>query len=162
MVKVNEAGRTTYETPSDVELVITRVFDAPRLSVWKAYTEPEHLRAWMLGPEGWSMPVCEMDLRPGGTIRWVWRQAAGQEMAITGTVREVVPPSRLVHVESWGPTWDDTHNTLELTEEGGQTRAVTTIRYPSKKARDEALASGMKEGMALSFDRLAAHLDAVG
>ena len=111
------------------------------------YTDPEHLPNWMAGPEGWSMPVCEIDLRPGGTWHFVWRKADGEEMAMTGTYREVEAPERLVQTESWGDDWPETLNTLVFTEEpDGTTRITTTIVYPSKEARDAAMATGMKEG----------------
>jgi uncharacterized protein YndB with AHSA1/START domain len=112
----------------------------------------------MLGPEGWSMTVCEIDLRPGGAQRFVWRHTNGTVMEIRGVYKEVTPPERLVNTESWGGKWPDTLNTLILTEEDGKTMATITMLYPSKEARDAALQSGMKEGMALSFKRLEAHL----
>jgi uncharacterized protein YndB with AHSA1/START domain len=112
----------------------------------------------MLGPEGWTMPVCEIDLRPGGAYRNVWRHANGSEMEIRGSYKEIKPPERLVSTEAWGGNWPDTLNTLSFTEENGKTTMSLTILYPSEEARDNALKSGMKEGMALSFNRLAAYL----
>ena len=112
----------------------------------------------MLGPPGWTMPVCEMDLRPGGSWRYTWRKSDGAEMTITGSVREVAPPERLVTTESWGPEWPETVNSLVLTESAGQTTITLTILYPSKQARDAALATGMKDGMDPSFARLDALL----
>jgi uncharacterized protein YndB with AHSA1/START domain len=158
MTSVARTGVTTYATPSDREVAITRVVDAPRRLVFDAYTNPTHLRQWMLGPEGWSMPVCEIDLRPGGAFRYVWRKADGAEMTIAGSVREVVPPHRLVTTESWGPEWPETVNTVVFTESGGQTTITLTLLYPSKEARDAALESGMKGGMDQSFARLEALL----
>jgi uncharacterized protein YndB with AHSA1/START domain len=87
---------TTYTTPSDRELVMTRVFDAPRRLVWEALTSAEHLQHWMLGREGWTMPVCEADLRPGGAWHFVWRQSDGTEIEMRGEYREIEPPERLV------------------------------------------------------------------
>jgi uncharacterized protein YndB with AHSA1/START domain len=147
-------GVTTYATPSDREVVVTRVVDAPRRLVWKAWTDPAHVPQWMTGPEGWTMPVCEIDLRPGGSWHYVWRKGDGAEMGMTGTYREVVPPERLVHTESWGPEWPETVNTMVLTESGGRTTITLTILYPSKEARDAALRTGMKDGMEQSFARL--------
>ena len=95
-------GVTNYTTPSDREVVITRVVNAPRRLVFAAWTEPRHIQRWLLGPEGWTMPVCEIDLRPGGRWRYVYRKAGGTEMTLTGSVLEVVPPERLVSTESWG------------------------------------------------------------
>jgi uncharacterized protein YndB with AHSA1/START domain len=150
---------TSLTTPSDLEVVITRTFDAPRRLVFDAWTRPEHVPRWMLGPEGWSMPVCEIDLRPGGGWHFVWRKSDGTEMGMRGQYREVVPPERLVHTESWGPEWPETVNTLVLTEEEGRTTAVLTLLYPTRKDRDAALATGMKEGMDVSYERLAAYLE---
>ena len=148
----------TVTTPSDLEVAMTRVFDAPRRLVWKAWTTPEHLQQWMLGPEGWTMPVCEMDLRPGGAYRSVWRRANGQEIEIPGVYKEVTPPERLVSTESWGAGWPETINTLTFTEDAGQTTVTLTMRYPSKDARDAALKTGATDGMNQGFLRLDAYL----
>jgi uncharacterized protein YndB with AHSA1/START domain len=148
----------TVTMPTDREVAITRVFDAPRRLVFEAWTSPEHLPHWMLGPEGWTMPVCEIDLRPGGSWHFVWRRSDGTEMGMHGVYREITPPERLVCTESWGGNWPETLNTLVLTEEAGKTTATLTILYPSKDARDAALQTGMKDGVAVSFDRLAEYL----
>jgi uncharacterized protein YndB with AHSA1/START domain len=158
MATTNRAGATTFTTPTDREIVVTRVVDAPRRLVWEAWTSPEHLPRWMLGPPGWTMPVCEIDLRPGGAWHFVWRRADGTEMGMRGVYQEVTPPERLVATESWGGDWPDTLNTLVLSEEDGKTTITQTILYPSKDARDAALKTGMTDGMAVSFDRLAEHL----
>jgi uncharacterized protein YndB with AHSA1/START domain len=160
MAADSKAGAMTFTTPSDREVEVTRVVDAPRRLVWDAWTSPEHLPRWMLGPEGWSMPVCEVDLRPDGAWHFVWRRADGSQMEMRGSYREVVPPERVVSTESWGGDWPETVNTLTLTEEAGRTTVTIRILYPSKEARDAALKTGMKEGMAMSFDRLAEHLRA--
>jgi len=154
----SSAGATTFTTPSDREIAATRVFDAPRSLVYEAHTNPKHLPKWMLGPEGWTMPVCEIDLRPGGAWHFVWRKADGSEMAMRGTYKEVVPPEKVVTTESWGGDWPETINTLTLSEKDGKTTLTSTILYPSKEARDAALKTGMKQGMNVSFDRLAAYL----
>lgn len=104
MATANKVGATTFTTPSDREIAITRVFDAPRRLVFEAYTNPEHLPHWMLGPSGWTMPVCEIDLRPGGAYRFVWRRSDSTEMEISGVYQEIAPPERLVTTESWGAT----------------------------------------------------------
>ncbi len=158
MVTAHKAGATTFTTPSDREVVITRVFDAPRRLVWECYTNPEHLPHWMLGPEGWTMPVCEIDLRPGGEWHFVWRRSDGTELGMRGVYREITPPERLVNTESWGADWPETLNTLILSEEAGKTTLRQTMLYPSKEARDAALKTGMKEGASISFDRLADYL----
>lgn len=149
-----KTGVTTYAMPTDREVVITRVVDAPRRIVWEAYTTPRHLQQWLLGPEGWTMPVCEMDLRTGGAFRYVWRKADGAELTIAGAIREVVALERLVTTESWGPEWPETVNTVTFTESSGQTTITLTVAYPSKEARDAALQTGMKDGMDPSFARL--------
>ncbi len=154
----HKVGATTFTTPSDRELVITRVVDAPRTLVFEAWTSPEHLPQWMLGPSGWTMPVCEVDLRPGGSWHFVWRQSEGTEMEMRGVYREIAPPELLVTTESWGGDWPETLNTVTLTEEDGKTTITQTVLYPSKEARDAALQTGMREGMSLSFDRLAEHV----
>ena len=157
MATANEVA-TSFTTPSDREVAVTRVFNAPRRLVFDAWTNPEHLPHWMLGPEGWTMPVCEVDLRPGGGWHFVWRKSDGSEMEMRGVYKEVAPPERLVSTESWGGDWPETLNTLVLSEENGKTTSTLTIRYPSKEARDAALKTGMKDGMNESFDRLAEHL----
>jgi uncharacterized protein YndB with AHSA1/START domain len=154
----SNANATTYTTPSDREIAVTRVFDAPRRLVFEAHTKPEHLKNWMLGPDGWTMPVCEIDLRPGGMWHFVWRRADGSEMEMRGVYKEVVPPEKLVSTESWGGDWPETTNTLTLSEQDGKTTLTITILYPSKEARDAVLNTGMKDGMNQSFERLAEYL----
>lgn len=107
------------------------------------------------------MPVCEIDLRPGGRWRYVWRKNAadgtpgcGPEMEMSGAYLEVTPPVRVVWTERWGPEWPETINTLELTEAEGRTTMTMTVLYPSKEARDAALKTGMKDGTDASFARL--------
>jgi uncharacterized protein YndB with AHSA1/START domain len=146
---------TMFTTPSDQEVTITRIFNAPRRLVFDTWTNPKHLPHWMLGPPGWTMTVCEIDLRPGGAWHFAWRQSGGMEMSIGGVYREIKPPERLVSTESWGGDWPETLNTLVFTEKDGKTTAALTILYPSKEARDTALQSGMKEGVNLSYNRLA-------
>jgi uncharacterized protein YndB with AHSA1/START domain len=158
MATANRVGSTTFTTPSDREVVMTRVFDAPRSLVWEAWTNPEHVPQWLLGPEGWTMPVCEIDLRPGGEWHFVWRRTDGTEMEMRGEYREVAPPERLISTESWGGDWPETLNTLILTEEDGKTTMTQTVLYPSREARDAALGTGMQDGASQSFDRLAEHL----
>jgi uncharacterized protein YndB with AHSA1/START domain len=154
MITAARTGVTTYTTPSEREVVITRVVSAPRRVVFEAFTNTRHVPNWLIGPEGWTMPVCEIDLRPGGTWRYVYRKNDGSEMTMQGSYREVAPPERLVSTESWGPEWPETVNTMVLTETGGLTTITITVRYPSKEARDAALKTGMKSGMDQSFARL--------
>jgi uncharacterized protein YndB with AHSA1/START domain len=147
-------------TPSDREIQITRVFDAPRELVFEAYTNPELVPRWLLGPEGWSMPVCEIDLRPGGAWHYVWRQTDGATMEMRGVYREIVPPSRIVTTESWGGDWPETVNTLELSEHNGKTTLKMTILYTTTEARDAALKTGIEAGIGMSFARLDKYLAA--
>jgi uncharacterized protein YndB with AHSA1/START domain len=159
MTPVAKTGVTMYAIPTDREIVMTRVVDAPRRIVFDALSNPKHVPNWLTGPDGWTMPVCEIDLRPGGAWRYVYRKDDGSEMTLQGSYREVAPPERLVATESWGPQWPETVNTTVLTESDGQTTITITVRYPSKAARDAALQTGMKEGMDQGFARLDALLD---
>jgi uncharacterized protein YndB with AHSA1/START domain len=158
MTTANKVGATTFTTPSDREVVMTREVEAPRELVFDAWTKPEHVQQWMLGPSGWTMPVCEIDLRPGGEWHFVWARADGTEMDMRGEYREVTPPVRLVSTESWGGDWPETINTVTLSEEDGKTTITQTVLYPSQEARDAALETGMKDGVSESFDRLAEHV----
>jgi uncharacterized protein YndB with AHSA1/START domain/DNA-binding transcriptional ArsR family regulator len=146
MNTTSQAGKTSYTTPSAEEIVITRVVDAPRSLVFRVFTEPEHIRNWLVGPPGWTMPVCEVDLRVGGGYRYERRQADGAELTITAEYHEISPPERLVTTETWAG-WPATENIVEFTESGGRTTITTTVRYTSEEHRDNALRSGMIEGM---------------
>jgi uncharacterized protein YndB with AHSA1/START domain len=145
-------------TPTDREIVMTRVFNAPRKLVWQTMSKPELLKRWLFGPPGWAMTVCDDDVRVGGAFRWVWRGPDGQEMALRGVYREVVPPERMVRTESFefgcAPQAGEQVGTLVLTEKDGQTTLTLTVVYPSKEARDGAIASGMEHGVAAGYDRL--------
>jgi uncharacterized protein YndB with AHSA1/START domain len=144
----------TYTTPNDLEVVGTRVFDAPRHLVFDAWTKPELVSRWLLGPDGWTMPICEIDLRPGGKWRYTWKKDDGKEMTMTGVYKEVVRPERVVWTERWGEEWPETVNTLQLVEAGGQTTMTMTMHYASKDVRDMALKTGMTTGIDRSFERL--------
>ena len=100
------------------------------------------------------MPICEIDLRPGGAWRFVWRRDDGSEMEMSGVYKEIAPPERLVSTEAWGGDWPETLNTLLLTEQGGQTTIKQWVRYPSRAARDAALQTGMEDGVEESYNRL--------
>ena len=145
-------------TPSgDRDLVMTREFAAPRKLVYDAHTKPELVRQWLLGPPGWTMPVCEMDVRVGGKHRWVWRHATNKtEMGMGGVYREVKAPERLVTTEKFDEAWypGESLNTLVLTEKGGRTTLTQTMRYESPAAREAVIKSGMEKGVAASYDRL--------
>jgi uncharacterized protein YndB with AHSA1/START domain len=145
----------TVTPVGDHELVFTRDFDAPRRLVFRAITEPALLQQWMLGPGGWTMPVCEVDLRPGGTFRYVWRKN-GKDMGMSGRFQEIVPPERIVHTEIFDQDWTggETLVTTTLTEAGGRTTLTTHVRYSSAAAREGALQTGMVGGMSDTYDRL--------
>jgi uncharacterized protein YndB with AHSA1/START domain len=137
------------------ELLFTRDFDAPRELVFEAITTPALLQQWMLGPGGWTMPVCEVDLRPGGRFRYVWRKD-GKDMGMSGTFREIVAPERIVHTEIFDQDWTggETLVTTLLTEAAGRTTLTTRVRYTSAAARAGALQTGMVGGMSDTYDRL--------
>jgi uncharacterized protein YndB with AHSA1/START domain len=145
----------TVTTPSDDEIRMTRVFNAPAHLVFEAMTKPEHVKHWWgrLG-NGYSVPVCEIDLRPGGAWRFVNRHPGG-EAAFYGEYREITPPRRLVFTEIFEQFPDSVSVvTTEFTEEGGKTRMTATVRYPSLEVRNMVLASGMARGARISYDRL--------
>lgn len=158
-------NRETFEVtmPSDHEIRMTRVFDAPRALVFEAMTRPEHIRRWWgcLG-DGYSVPVCENDLRPGGTWRFVNRHPGG-DAAFHGVNRKIVPPARLVFTEIFEAFPDtETVVTATLTDEGdGRTRLTATVSYPSTRVRDAVLQSGMASGAGISYDRLEDLVDAL-
>jgi uncharacterized protein YndB with AHSA1/START domain len=157
MIAGTAANSDSYEvtTPSDQEIRLTRLFDAPRQLVFEAMTRPEHVKRWWgcLG-DGYSVPVCEIDLRQGGAWRFVNRHPQG-EAAFHGEYLEITPPSRLVFTEIF-EEFPDTVSvvTAEFTEERGKTRLTVTVRYPSLQVRDAVIASGMSRGAGISYDRL--------
>lgn len=156
-VTTHTANRESFEvtTPSTEEIRLTRLFDAPVALVFEAMTRPEHVRQWWgcLG-EGYSVPVCEIDLRQGGRWRFVNRHPTG-EAAFHGEYLEIDPPGRIVFTEIF-EDFPDTVSvvTAELKEESGKTRFIATVRYPSIEVRDIVIASGMARGAGLSYDRL--------
>lgn len=150
------SGSFTVTTPSDREIRMTRVFDAPRNLVFEAMTTPEHITQWWgrLG-DGYSVPVCEVDLRLGGAWRFVNRTPKGQLVAFYGVYREIAPPGRLVFTEIFEQFPDsESVVTAVFTDENGKTRLTVTVSYPSLDVRDMVLKSGMERGAAISYDRL--------
>ncbi len=142
-------------TPSDREIRVARVFDAPARLVWDCHVKPELIRRWMLGPPGWSMPVCDVDLRVGGAYRYRWRSDEdGTEFGSSGVHREIVPFERIVTTERMEGFEGEAVNTLVFEETGGRTTAIMTMLFESKAARDGALATGMSDGMAMGYDRM--------
>ena len=149
--------------PSDTEVQVTRDFRAPRELVWQAHTDPDLFQRWIGGYAGWSMPVCEMDVRTGGKYRWRWRSDEdGKEFGFHGEYREVDAPGKLVAAEDYDPgdtgfgKPTDTPAIIEttLTESNGVTTVTTLINYGSKEARDAAVSTGMTDGMETSYGRL--------
>lgn len=156
-------GALKITTPSDLEIVITRAFDAPRHLVWRAMTQPELIRRWLFLPPGWKMTRCEEDVRVGGAYRWEWAGPDGEiAMSMGGAYREVVANERLVRTEKFDfgcePQAGEQLATLEFVDQRGGTLVKITVVYPSKEARDGALASGMERGMGAGYDQLEALL----
>ena len=152
---VTNSDTFTVTTPSDTEIRLTRLFDAPRDLVFEAMTRPEHIKRWWgnLG-DGYSVPVCEVDFRVGGKWRFVNRHPKG-DAEFYGVYREINPPSRVVFTEIFAPFPDvESIVTGELLEEAGKTRLVATSQYPSKVVRDMVLQTGMDKGAAKSYDAL--------
>ena len=154
------------EPRGERDIVMIREFDAPRRLVFDAWTKPELLKRWLGVRAGWTLAICEVDLRPGGAYRYVWRQEArGKEMAAHGAFRDVDPPARFVSTESFDDPWyqGEAINDTVLTEKDGRTTVTITTTYASREARDGVLGSGMERGVAESYDVLAALLaDAIG
>jgi uncharacterized protein YndB with AHSA1/START domain len=149
------SGKLRVTLPSDKEILLSRVFDAPRRLVFEAMTKPEHVRSWWCCMEGFTMPVCEIDLRVGGRYRYVMLDPGGNEIAFHGEYREVVAPERIVHTEVFEP-YDDSPAlvTVTLEEHDGRTHYQARVLHTTKEARDMHIASGMEEGTDLAFDRL--------
>ncbi len=143
-------------TPNDFDVVCTRIFDAPAALVFDCHTRPALVRRWLLGPPGWSMPVCEIDLRVGGRFRYVWRNdESGKEFSLVGSYREIAAPVRLVCTEAFeGEDMAEALTTTVFAEKDGRTTMTLTISYASRAVRDAALATGMTGGMAQSYERL--------
>lgn len=156
-------AQAQVSTPSDREVRVTRQFNAPQQLVYDAHTKPELVQKWMLGPPGWDMPVCEMDVRVGGTYRWAWKnKESGKQFGFHGTFTEVNAPVKLAHDEYYDAgdvggsmsAGDPALVTLELSQAGAVTTLVCTIKFASKEARDGAVSTGMTDGMEMGYARL--------
>ena len=143
-------------TRGDREIVMTRVFDAPRTLVWDAFTKPELLKRWLYGMEGWSVE-CEMGTKVGDRYHYLWRGPNGEQMGAGGVVREIMPPQRMVVTERFDDPWypGEMVNTIEFVERDGKTTLTQTLLYESREAREAVLKSPAEEGLAMSYDRLA-------
>jgi uncharacterized protein YndB with AHSA1/START domain len=150
------AGALKVTTPSDREIAMTRTFDAPRRLVFDAWTKPELLKRWLGVFGGWSMEVCEVNLKVGGTYRYVWRGPEGAQMGMGGVYREVVPGERLVATEKFDDPWyeGEAVDTTVFVERGGKTTVTTTVQYASRAVRDAVLKSPMESGVAKGYDTL--------
>jgi len=139
---MKNSGTFNIIARGDREIVVVRVFDAPRRLVFDAYTKPDLIKKWLLGPDDWSMPVCEIDLRAGGKYRYVWKDdSKGTEMGMGGIYREVVPGERIVATEIFDEAWypGEAVDTIVLTEQDGKTTLTQTIVYNSRATRDAVL-----------------------
>lgn len=141
---------------SDRGITFTREFNAPRKLVWDCHTKPELIRRWLLGPEGWTMPVCRVDLRVGGEFRYEWQNSDGRTMGMGGIFRELDAPKRIVHTEIFDEdrTGGETLATTLFEEKAGKTLFTLTVVYASAKVRDMALQTGMTDGMETGYARL--------
>lgn len=149
-------SKLTLKTEGDTHVIVTRRFDAPPEAVYRAHTDPKIVQRWMLGPDGWTMPVCQSDPRPGGKIRYEWTNGKGAGFHLTGEFVELKPYSRIVHVERMhlpDPTPD---NYIETTFERDGTGTFMTMlmTLPDAQTRAAMLATGMDKGMEVSYARL--------
>jgi uncharacterized protein YndB with AHSA1/START domain len=151
---MKNTGMLKVTAPTDREIVLTRIFDAPRAMVFDAFTKPELLKRWF-GPRGWSLDVCEVDLKVGGKWRFVMRGLDGTSMGMGGVYLEIAPPERLVSTESFDDYPGESVVTTVLVEERGKTTMTGTLLYQSKEIRDAVIKSGMEHGAGESYDRLA-------
>jgi len=157
----NAPGKLQVTLPSDTEILVTREIAAPRALVYDAHTKPEMVQRWLHGPEDWSMPQCEIDLRVGGRYRYVWRQKSdGMEFAAGGTYVEIVPGKKIVSTEAFegGMNMGEALNTLTFTDRNGKTLVTLLMRYPSQAVRDAAIATGMNDGIEMGYARLEGQL----
>ena len=156
MVATKTVGKLHLDVTGDREIRMTREFDAPRQMLWDCHTKPDLVRKWMLGPPGWTMPVCDIDLRVGGRYRYVWAKD-GAEMGMGGVFREVDAPANLASREIFDEDWTGGETiTTQAFEETAKDKTLltTTIVYGSREGRDRALATPMMDGMEAGYSRL--------
>ena len=153
---MTSAKRYQTSLPGEREFTLTRTFDAPKRLVFDAYTRPEMIKKWLFGPAEWPMVVCEIDLRVGGKLRYVWRNKERCDMGMSGVFQDVAVPERLVHTELFDEDWTGGETLLATTfvESGGRTTVAATVRYSSQAARDAVLKTPMLEGWSQGHDRL--------
>lgn len=153
---MTHSGDLKVTANGDREIVMTRSFNAPRHLVFEALSKPELVKQWLLGPPGWSMPVCEIDFRIGGKYRYVWRHTDGKEMGMGGVYREIVRPERIVHTEVFDESWypGEAQGTTTIVEQNAKSVLTQTMRYETREARDGVLRSPMESGVAISYNHL--------
>ena len=149
-------SKMILKTEGDVNVVVTRRFDAPPEAVYRAHTEPALVQTWMLGPDGWTMPVCLIDLRAGGKLRYEWSNGSGRGFYLTGELVELTPFSRIVHIERMHMPEPTPDNRVVTTFEPDGSGTLMTMRMtlPNAETRSAMLATGMERGMAASYTRL--------
>jgi uncharacterized protein YndB with AHSA1/START domain len=154
---MRNVGALQVTTPTDREIAMTRIFNAPRRLVFDTLTKPELVKQWLLGPPGWTMPVCEIDLQVGGAYRFQWRGPDGAQMGNRGTFRKITPPEGFVATERFDDPWypGESLITYVLVEHAGKTTLTLTVLYESREARDAVLKTPMDQGVSMSYDRLA-------
>jgi uncharacterized protein YndB with AHSA1/START domain len=160
---MNDTATLEVTTPSEREIAMTRVFDAPRDLVFDAWTKPELLKRWLGVRNGWSLDVCEVDLKVGGAYRFVWHGPDGSEMGMGGVYREIVRPERIVATELFDDPWysGEALDTMVMVEQESKTTVTTTMLYESEEVRDAVLESGMDRGVAESYDKLDEYLASI-
>ena len=149
-------SKLTLETQGDRYIVFKRRFAAPPEAVYRAHTEPELVQKWLLGPEGWTMPVCICEARPNGKIRYEWVNSKGNGFSLTGEFLELQPYSKIVHVERMhlpDPTPDSRVETT-FEPDGGGTAMTMRLTVADAETRKQMLATGMEKGMEASYVRL--------
>jgi uncharacterized protein YndB with AHSA1/START domain len=154
---MKDTGTFSVTTPTDREIVMTRIFDAPRRIVFEAWTKAEHVVHWW-DPSGVPLSVCEIDLRPNGAFRWVHGGAGGGAYSFTGAYREITPPERLVFATRMFPSSPESVGTLVFTEDRGKTKLTMTIECNSIEDRDALLKMRVDAGTARTLENLAEHL----
>jgi uncharacterized protein YndB with AHSA1/START domain len=164
---MNEHTKTQLTLPSDREIVVSRSFAAPRDLVWNMWTQAEHLKHWW-GPKGWTLPVCEVDFRPGGTWFYCMEGPDGTQACGKATYGEIDEPNRFVYADAFADTdgsilgnMPQSQVTVEFIEDNGKTTVVSTAVYASKANRDQVIDMGMEAGIDQTLDRLEAYLSTV-
>jgi uncharacterized protein YndB with AHSA1/START domain len=149
-------SKMTLKTEGDTHIVVARHFAATPEAVYRAHTEPSLIQKWLLGPEGWTMPVCISDGKPGGKFRYEWANAKGEGFYVTGEYLELEPYNRIVHVERMflpDPT-PDNHVETRFDADGAGTLMTLRMTLPDPQTRAAMLATGMEHGMEASYQRL--------